>query len=212
MTASQHSCMILLETGRTGLESLLISGNRASRMQRGFTLIEIMIVVVLIGIMTAMIIPEMKGTFQDAVLRSTARNIVEVLNLANSQAVSLNQVHKVYFDSRSHRYSIERAAHGRDRIDTAQPEVIGGSGEINGSLSIELQKIDVDTEEREEEPGESFKQDEAFQDRRRDVVAFYPNGTADATEIVLKDRDGFRLLLRINPINARVQIMSQEQK
>ena len=38
-----------------------------------FTLIELMVVIVIIGIMTAMMIPEMKGTFQDALLRSTSR-------------------------------------------------------------------------------------------------------------------------------------------
>src|ERR1022692_2607980 len=32
----------------------------------GFTLIELMVVIVLIAVMTAMIIPEMKGTFEDA--------------------------------------------------------------------------------------------------------------------------------------------------
>src|SRR5436305_8539646 len=82
--------------------------------EKGFTLIEMMIVVILIGIMTAMILPEMRGTFQDALLRSTGRKIVEVLSLANSRAVSLNQAHKVVFDRRSHRYAIERSAPGQN--------------------------------------------------------------------------------------------------
>ena len=46
--------------------------------QRAFTLIEMMTVLVLIGIMIAMIIPEMKGTFEDALLRSTSRDLVSV--------------------------------------------------------------------------------------------------------------------------------------
>ena len=38
-------------------------------------------------------------------------------------------------------------------------------------------------------------------------IFFYPDGTADASEIVLRDRDGFRLALRINPVTARVRII-----
>ncbi|HUR44315.1 MAG TPA: type II secretion system protein [Candidatus Saccharimonadales bacterium] len=181
--------------------------------ESGFTLIEIMIVVILIGIMTAMIIPEMKGTFQDALLRSTARKVIEVLNLANSQAVSLNQVHKVIFDSRLHRYSIEQSVHGREEHGgSPQGDLAGGSGEIHTSLSIELQKMEAAATEREDEPDSEKAQDEAATDRRQDAIAFYPDGTADATELLLKDREGYKLVLRINPITARVQVVEQEQE
>ena len=40
-----------------------------------------------------------------------------------------------------------------------------------------------------------------------DSIAFYPDGTADAEEIILRDREGFRLVLRINPITARIRIV-----
>ena len=37
-------------------------------------------------------------------------------------------------------------------------------------------------------------------------------GTADAAEIILRDRDGFRLYLRINPITARVELVDLERQ
>src|SRR5436305_10901608 len=100
--------------------------------EKGFTLIEMMIVVILIGIMTAMIIPEMKGTFQDALLRSTGRRLVETLNLANSHAVSLNQAHQVVFDRRAHRYTIERTLRTSQQNSEPAPlaDIPGGQGEI----------------------------------------------------------------------------------
>jgi hypothetical protein len=44
------------------------------------------------------------------------------------------------------------------------------------------------------------------------VIAFYPDGTADGREILLQDREGFRRVLRLNPITASVQIVELERK
>ena len=54
----------------------------------GFTLMELMVVLVLIGIMTAMILPEMKGTYEEALLSSTGRQLANVLGIAYSRAVT----------------------------------------------------------------------------------------------------------------------------
>ena len=73
------------------------------------------------------------------------------------------------------------------------------------------------------QPGNDFS-DDAVQDsllaakddissRERDeTIVFYPDGTADAREIRLEDRQGFRLALRINPTTARVRIVELERK
>lgn len=44
------------------------------------------------------------------------------------------------------------------------------------------------------------------------TITLYPDGTADAVEIVLRDREGFRLGLRINPITARVQSIDLQRQ
>src|SRR3989442_5795936 len=75
----------------------------------GFSLVELMVVLVLIGIMTAVIVPEMKGTYEEALLRATSRRLVDVFHLASSRAVSLNQLHRVRFDRITGRYLIEKA-------------------------------------------------------------------------------------------------------
>src|SRR5258705_12619814 len=78
---------------------------------RGFSLIELMVVIVLIGIVSAMILPAMKGSYEDVVLRSTARKLVDALTLANSRAVSISQAHRVRLDRTSRHYVVERKAH-----------------------------------------------------------------------------------------------------
>ena len=41
---------------------------------------------------------------------------------------------------------------------------------------------------------------------------FYPDGTASAREIELRDRDGFGVLLRIHPTTARVDLVDLERR
>jgi type II secretory pathway pseudopilin PulG len=172
-------------------------------------LIELMVVMVLIGIMTALILPEMKGTYEDALLRSTSRELVSVCSLASSHAVSVNQAYRLLLDGKTGRYSIQRSAsdRGPEGRFVAAREVPGGEGELDTRISIEIHRAgDEATEGAEQEafpgPGRS-----APSEGRDDGITFYPDGTADASEIVLRDRDGFRVALRINPVTARVRII-----
>ena len=44
------------------------------------------------------------------------------------------------------------------------------------------------------------------------AIAFYPDGTADAGDFILRDADGFRLALHINPITARVHVVEMDHE
>src|SRR4051794_12173868 len=102
------------EKAETGKQILFDSAYRFRAFRfsdrRAFTLIELMTVIVIIAIMTAMIIPEMTGTYEDALLRTTSRDLVSVFELASSRAISLNQLHRVRLDIPTGRYLVERQA------------------------------------------------------------------------------------------------------
>lgn len=171
----------------------------------GFTLMELMVVLVVIGIMTAMIIPEMKGSFEDALLRSSSRRLVDVFSLTYSQAVSANQLHRVRFEPQTGRYVVERRG-----LDKGQQEFIpvkdlpGGEGEVDSRISIEIRKPVENSADTLGNGGPVLADDAPILET---AFAFYPDGTADAGEIVLRDREGFQLALRINPTTAHVQIV-----
>ena len=88
-----------------------------AKFRGGFTLMELVVVVVIIGIMTALIIPEMSGTFQAALLRSTGREIVNVFSLANSHAVNLHRSCRVRLDSKTGRYLVERKVNKEGQVN-----------------------------------------------------------------------------------------------
>jgi prepilin-type N-terminal cleavage/methylation domain-containing protein len=184
---------------------------RRARGSNAFTLVEILVVMVLIAILAAMIIPEMKGTYEDAMLRSTSRDLVNAFSVAYSRAVSLNQLHRVRFDSRTGHYMVETRARGTgDRNPRFVPvaDVAGAQGELDRRISVQVRQGGSGLHgavAHEDTAPDASGEPTPSTNIARDTISFYPDGTADAAEVVLRDRAGFRLVLRINPITARVR-------
>jgi prepilin-type N-terminal cleavage/methylation domain-containing protein len=178
--------------------------------RKAFTLIELMVVLALIGILSALIIPEMKGTFEDSLLRSTSRDLVNVFSIAASRAVSLNQLHRVRLDPRTGQYVIEKRVRETAQGDEFAPIKISESeGKLDTRISIQIHKM-------EEPPSESSASSEPIRSLEAgqsvDSISFYSDGTADRAQLLLRDRQGFRLLLVINPITSRVKIQQLERE
>jgi type II secretion system protein H len=187
---------------------LELSSRRGSS---AFTLIELMVVIVIIGIMTAMIIPEMKGSYEDALLRSASRDLVNVFDLAYSRAVSLNQLRRVRLDETTGRYMVEKRVilNGREDFIPAG-DVPGDKGALDSRISIEFRRPDDNSAEPAALSGAAAT--DGASPMNEAAITFYPDGTADPGEIVLRDRQGFRLALRINPITARVHVVELERE
>ncbi len=178
-----------------------------------------MVVLVLIGIMAALIIPEMKGTFEDALLRSTARKLVSAFNLAASQAVTVNQLHRVRLDRKAGRYILERAS-SEDWSAGVQParrfvpvrDLPGGEGDLDTRIAIEIRRPVTDASGPGGQAGPVVAEGDVQAPSQREAILFYPDGTAEAGEVLLRDRDGFRLALQINPTTARIRVIELERE
>ena len=201
--------------------------------RHAFTLIELMVVVTLVGILTALIIPEMKGSYQAALLRSTSRDLINIFDLTYSRAVSLNQIRRVRLDERTGRYSVEKQVIDVGREAFVPVDDAGCSGELNPKITLTLHRPDdpaitaSDSPPVTQPPGDAARpmaEDtrsmaesarptvEGDQPEVGTTIAFYPDGTADAAVIELADQDGFRLALKINPITARIHVEELERQ
>ena len=185
-------------------EMRLENSNLKSR--RAFTLIEMVVVVVLIAVMAAMIIPEMKGSFDDALLRSTSRDLINVFDLASSRAVSLNQSCRVELDTQSGRYFVEREIRGGAQDDYVPlKDVSGAEGRLDSRIAVEMSPPD-------EVSPDNPPDNSATEPVSPSAISFYPDGTADAIEIRLRDQAGFQMVLRLNPITARVRLSEPKRE
>jgi len=74
------------------------------RKQRGFSLIEMMIVVVLIGVMATLAVGTFDIFFRQQKLKAAGKDLISDLRLARSYAVSRRAQYGVYFDQNARQY------------------------------------------------------------------------------------------------------------
>ncbi|HVY69226.1 MAG TPA: prepilin-type N-terminal cleavage/methylation domain-containing protein [Verrucomicrobiae bacterium] len=201
-------------------------GNHFRRDRAAFTLLEMVVVVALIAILAAAIVPEMRGTMGDARLRASGRQLIDVIDMTCSRAVSLNQLHRLRFEPGTGRYRVERRASREDRAEKGRRfvparEIPGFEGEIDRRVSLHVRPLDGEPMETPAGPGSGptgpaepapMSATASEGPPGDEAISFYPDGTADASELMLEERDGFRLLLRINPVTARVEVRDLDRK
>ena len=176
------------------------------KFRAAFTLTEMMVVVLIVGIMTAVIIPEMRGTLGDSLLRSTSRDLINAFSLASSRAIGQGRPYRVELDTANGRYLVERQVHNGDREDFAPvPDASDATGKLDPRIKVEIGQPEEDSTGNEAGV-------RPVAESAPDSISFYPDGTADAAVVRLRDRDGFQLMLQVNPITARVRITEPQRE
>lgn len=166
--------------------------------REAFTLVELMIVVVIIGILSGVMVLEMRGTFEDALLRSNARKIIDVCDVASNRAIAANEAQMLRIEPKSGKYTVRAKGNSNAADETT-------NGELDPRVKLEMRNAAGAEEENLADANADPAADAAPSEDYS--VTFFPDGSAEGREFLLKDRDGIELVLRINPATSRVRLI-----
>jgi prepilin-type N-terminal cleavage/methylation domain-containing protein len=147
--------------------------------RRGFTLIELVVVMVIIAIGALLLVPNLGAWLPNFRLRGATRDIVSTMRVAQMKAVSNNTQYRVNLDDAE--------------IGVARSYVLqrhsGGVWMNDGALQTLPDGITMDTEQL---PAAR--------------VVFNPNSTSSAGSVTLQNRNGMLRKITIAPATGRIRI------
>lgn len=181
--------------------------------KRGFTLIEVILVLVVIVIISGISLPHLAGSYRNNKLRTSARSIRHSARYARTMAISRNETMYVVLNHEKMKLFVG-AEQGPNPANEADGELdqsalknlgyIDGDKESssNGNIDPESQitlpeHLTIKTFDK------NWQLDEKeFDDVYR--IPFYPNGQCDWFELEIEDKRGTVIHIEIDPISGKV--------
>lgn len=85
-----------------------VKSRRTIAQENGFTIVELIIALLLIGVIFAIAVPQVDIWYKSAEVKSEARNIFNLLREVRSLAMETSYEHRIEFDSETGRYRVVR--------------------------------------------------------------------------------------------------------
>lgn len=147
---------------------------RAALAPRGFSLLELVVVLTLLAVLTSGVVPVFRGSLKTMRAEHAIRDFVATLKFAQERAITDVAEYRVYIEPEEGLYWLAMYT-GYDEYGDMVFESIGESLTDSQRLPENMEFDDV----------------EAEWDREREAhfVAFYPSGACDYVEIVIRRDD-----------------------
>lgn len=193
---------------------------RPGRRRTGFTLVEVMLVVVIIGIASAVALPAFAKSYRGAKLRTSVRMVLAMHRNAQSKAVLGQEYTALLFDVRKGTVELVEQSGARRMQDSFFGEIGGGGGGGMGSVmsgsdfagggggdadgdgaavsSFALRRLE-DTVSFESFSG-GREIDELF------YVSYYPSGRCEGYTVTLADGEGRRRSVTVDPVTGKAKV------
>ena len=182
----------------------------------GFTLIEILLVVVIIAIASAVALPSFARSFRGAKLRTSTRLVLGMHRNAQTKAVLGQRYMAILFDARKN--TLELVEQGKPE---RQKDVF--FGELGGGGSGKMGEVSTGGESPDAAPGAaaapasqlvrkledgvkilSFRGGQEFDDLH--YVNYYPNGMCEAYEIEIGDDENHVARIKVDAVTGKAKV------
>jgi type II secretion system protein H len=180
--------------------------------RRGFTLIEILLVLAIIVVMAAAAAPALRGVMQDAALKHAADTVRIHWTKAHVKAMKTGRIQVFRFEVNGNRFTVQPWAAADDALEAA-PTVLGfgtaeeetASPRLDTSVAVVLPEGTqfvggqaLADQGRSQSIVEKIQDANRFEANWSQPILFYPDGsTSDAYVIVAGERQvGIRIELR----------------
>lgn len=159
----------------------------ASQKKDGFTLIEMMIVIVILGVMISLIVPRI-GELGEANVKRSARHLTGMIRFLRDESQSRKTVYRLRFDVQGGRYWAEVQTLTNDQTVefTKWQSEIGAEGSLSGQTTFR----DVQAASHPDDP----------------FIQFTPDGWVENAAIHLRDGDDRDFTLLVNPLMGSTEL------
>lgn len=168
--------------------------NFSGRSLNGFTLIELAVVIILIGVVFIIIMPRTAGLFSGRKLMGFSRELAGSLDYARSRAVIDDQVYNFHIDREKQEYWFipkeddDRSSgysryYGNDEVPPPRKR------KVPEGMSITRIKLKTPAK-----------------DRYKPVIRFYPRGNSNGAEVFLETDQGDKTVIKVKPYTGKSSV------